>query len=43
MRAATAAFTVALGQVGAPDTWRVCTVKPGSSSASVKSPEAWKS
>jgi len=42
-RAAIALFTVASGQVGAPDTCRVWTEKPGATSASVKSPAAWKS
>src|SRR5712692_7058629 len=39
---ATALLTAALGQVGAPDTCRACTVKP-LVWASRKSPEAWKS
>jgi hypothetical protein len=37
-----ALLTEVFGQVGAPETWRTCTLNPGESS-STKSPDAWKS
>src|SRR5438270_13594958 len=40
---AIALLFVALGHVGAPETWRAWTTKPGPVCAKRKSPDAWKS